>query len=104
MSHPKVQAKTGGMCFMEAAKFVQENPDWTLVHGKPTLQIPPHIVYDHAWVEKDGIARNANGGLTIHTEVFYVLGKINYRECRRYSYGEMTIRLLKNETWGPWEV
>jgi len=103
MSYARVKAKTGGMCFIEAARFVMENPDWTLVHGRPTLQVPPHIVYDHAWVEKDGIARNANSGLTIPAEIFYALGKIQHDLCQRYSHDEMTAMLLKTEIWGPWK-
>jgi hypothetical protein len=109
----------GGDCFEAAAKFVLNNPDYTLVHGevmgRGALQ---DIWFGHAWVEKDGIVREVANGNNIEmtVEVYYLLGTINqpYYQNRkmnppknniiRYSYSELMNMLNEHQTWGPWEL
>lgn len=96
----------GGDCYEAAAKYVLDHPDMTLVHGEPFLQRDPYERFGHAWVEIDGLmAIDVANGKHVELPVlaYYLLGKINADDCKRYSAQEVRRKILETEHWGPWE-
>lgn len=80
-----------GTCYYDCLLLVLANPDWTLVHGYPTLTGGPYKghKYGHAWLEytEDGIiwcVDHATGN-KIPAALYYGVGRIDLRECSRYT-------------------
>lgn len=97
--------KKNGRCFEEAGTFIMfEGQDWTLVHGIPTLQVPPYKRYGHAWVEKDGIVKDLKTNTDIPVPFYYAFGRIDPEECKRYTLSDLRRMVTKHEHWGPWEL
>jgi len=101
------QSSLAGNCYEAACRVLHERPDHILVHGWPTLTVPPFEPFDHAWVETpDGLfvidasnhkLRVVPGGL------YYRKGKIDSVKCYRYMSMEMLHWTLWSGHWGPWE-
>ena len=103
-----------GDCYQPAFMLVVGNPlayedsGLVLVHGRPTLQVPPYCAYGHAWVEdpKTGLCSHetARGWMrNIPRETFYAPGNINEDECFRYTEAEARWWAVQTECFGPWE-
>lgn len=85
-----------GLCYHDCLLILlTEHPDWTLVHGYPTLTGGPKAGcrFGHAWLEYtcehgipwcfDHATRNA-----IPAALYYGVGRIDPSECRRYTAEE----------------
>jgi len=108
-----------GDCFESAVGVMMErhrnDPEaeggYILVHGWPIGQGPIEgIKHAHAWVEfKDACGMRwvwdkSNGrDIDMPAALYYKIGSIDENECRRYTFEEMTVALLDNGTYGPWE-
>lgn len=93
-----------GTCFEDAATFVMiEGQDWTLIHGIPTLTKHPHKRYAHAWVEKNGIVRDLKNA-DLPAVFYYIFGRIDPKECKRYTLDDLRRMVTKYKHWGPWEL
>lgn len=111
-----------GDCFKVAANLVvpilgivkdelTKLNDVTLVHGIVTGQGHLEGVrYTHAWVEgytSEGIPMvvDASNGLNILMPqgLYYLIGRIDKRECVHYTPGEAQDRMLDHCHYGPWD-
>jgi len=86
--------------------------DGFLVHGYPQLQAesgghPKGTKYGHAWVEfvADGIewCKDGGTGRICPKALYYMAGKIDGSECKRYTAQEASRMILKHKHWGVWE-
>jgi len=91
-----------GQCYVEAARWQRDNPDWILCHGT-CLGIGPiaGIWFGHAWCERDGIARDCELGLELPALLFRSVG--NATDVIEYTHIEAVERMLRFEHYGPWE-
>jgi len=116
--------EAGGDCYVQAGNLVTHPFDrawdgWLLVHGRPTLQVPPHRKYGHAWLEHDGplpvqlpsglvvlhvgaMVHDPTVDVTVPRDAYYRLGQIDPAECRRYTREEASRIIVREGTWGPW--
>lgn len=106
MNDPRLEAT--GNCYEEAAEllvdpFNRDYANWTLVHGRPVRQRPPHIRYDHAWLEKDGVAYDPTTDTTLPVDAYYRLGQITTEGMHRYNRREARRKIVEFEHWGPWD-
>jgi hypothetical protein len=105
-----------GDCYESAGKFITgfkgDEPhtvphDAVLVHGRPTLQRPPHIKYGHAWIEltESRLAINTVTGRegVVPLAIYYEAGQIDPDECYRYTPAEARRMMLHYGHYGPWE-
>jgi len=100
------KANKGGNCYQVAYRYSQNHPDLKLVHGLVQGQgALKGVRYNHAWVED---TKNVFD-LTLPKkyqkmpkEDYYALGKI--KDVFRYSQKEILDKILKYETYGPWET
>jgi hypothetical protein len=99
----------GGDCYRCASNYVTgKNKTHTLVHANVTGRGPIEGVrYGHAFTEFEGdygtLVHDPSAGVTLPADLYYRLGQINPDEVRRYSYNEMTEKLVETEIWGPWD-
>lgn len=76
----------------------------TLVHGRPTLTVPPRQKYGHAWLEfGDHWCYDAERDMIIPKALFYSAGQIEEAECERYDWTRFKARMDSHEHWGPWD-
>jgi hypothetical protein len=96
-----------GDCYREAAKYVltRRDEDLVLVHGRPTLQVPPHEKYGHAWVENRETDQVIDPTADFEGPrfLYYTLGNIQLEDLRLYTYQETGEFILFFGHWGPWE-
>jgi len=114
-----------GDCYANAGRHLMDlwlaNKDegFTLVHGRPILQAPPHIEYGHAWLEfrrpipalseltgrkcEMEMVLDVESGNLLPKELFYMAGEIDPDKCIRYTTDEMRRWVLDTGHWGPWE-
>jgi len=104
--------KPTGDCYRAAAIYLidkyflewEMNENLRLVHGRPTLQRPPHCKYGHAWIEIDkSVAYDVEKDRTIPIKLFYEAGQIDPEECFYYTFEEMKQKLNQFKHYGPWE-
>jgi len=97
-----------GDCYEDAASALLDDPrfsGWTLVHGRPTLQIPPYVEYGHAWLEDPSgeTVWDPNAKQELPKVLYYAFGQINPAECFRYDREQTRAKILKFQHWGAWE-
>lgn len=106
-----------GDCFDAAANVMLEAPAsekdrYTLVHGVPEGQGDIEgIRFDHAWVEREEpnlpiktVIDKSNGNdLELPDVLYYKIGKIDKADVKRYTYEEMTEKMVSTRTYGPWD-
>jgi len=111
-----------GNCYEATGEFLMdkafhgEHAGYTLVHGRPTLQVPPFIEYGHAWIEfsvdiegggpfADSLVMcvDVDRGNTLPRPLFYALGNIDPDQCFRYTYPDLARWVTETGHWGPWE-
>lgn len=82
-----------------------------IVHGIAVGRGPIEGVrFGHAWIEcvvndGDDVVVDVSNGIKprfIDRGQYYLLGKINSRECIKYTIAEHLALALKHENWGPW--
>jgi hypothetical protein len=100
-------AETGD-CFIVAADLMLRDARLTVVHGKPTGRggEAKGLVYWHAWCETDdGIVIDRSNGREVEMPVgvYYMIGRINAHECRRYSAEEAVEMMRTYKHYGPWD-
>ena len=91
--------------------LARPDEDLVLVHGRPSLTVPPFDQYDHAWVEYCGeycggemfLALDTETGKVLPVVMYYVFGKVHSEECHRYKIDEVVDRLNETGHWGPWD-
>jgi hypothetical protein len=102
-----------GNCFHASADFLttkclfdkHAQTQFILVHGYPTLTVPPYIEYLHAWIEiGDEKVLDAEHGSWAPKDLFYAVGNIDPERCRRYTYAEMRRKINEHGHWGPWDL
>ncbi len=114
MSDPTTTAfgdcyKAAGTLFMDlavgmATPFPEELGEVVLVHGMPTLTIPPFSKFGHAWLELgDVFCYDAERQMVVPKAIFYGIGKIIAEECYRYDLKTFRDRIAKFGHWGPWD-
>lgn len=106
-----------GSCYEAAALYALEHPELNMivVHGIPIGQ--GEIAgerFGHAWCEypvtyKEGFNFTMTMVIdpTVSTEpilqpLYYLIGRINPEECRRYTIDELRANMLEHEHYGPW--
>ena len=104
---PKGLVATGN-CYEDSATELMDNPafnGWTLVHGRPTLQIPPYVEYGHAWLEDPSgeIVWDPGVKSELPKVLYYAFGRINPRDCYRYDAKQMKKKVVEFGHWGAWE-
>lgn len=116
-----------GNCYEVSAKLIL---DWKLdncdsypllchgmVHGQGPLK---GAIFGHGWVEYKKRLPSTNNGhnptieialdksngkeLEIPAPVYYLIGKINSEEVKKYNKEEIRKNILKHGHWGPWET
>lgn len=94
-----------GTCYKDAADFVlaQDCGEALLVHGRPTLQVPPYEPFGHAWVEVGDKVIDPATGFEGPRVIYYALGNIDPEENIYYTVDETRTFMLSHEHWGPWE-
>lgn len=111
-----------GDCFKVAANLavpvlgmmseeLSELRDVTLVHGIVSGQGDLEgLRYTHAWIEgvtPDGIpmAVDTSNGLrvVIPQGLYYLIGRIQADECKRYTPRQAQDRMLEYAHYGPWD-
>lgn len=92
---------SNGMLMLGPGKYSK----WTLVHGRPTLQIPPYVEFGHAWLESpDGqMVYDAERDFEIPKFLYYAVGNIDENDCFKYSRNEARKKMLEFGHYGPWE-
>ena len=103
-----------GRCFELSAKYVQDNSEWTLVHGVIDNHNGSRLT--HAWCEKDGQAYDPVSKLSLPTSALYGLyGVVDYKYNKfeqrmgipetlkvSYTWEAVIYNLTFYENYGPW--
>lgn len=85
-------------------RFPYELGSVMLVHGMPTLTVPPYVKYGHAWLEiGDTFCYDAERDMIVPKALFYAVGKINPVECHEYNAGTFRAKVNEFGYWGPWD-
>jgi len=106
-----------GDCYAAAGRALMDaalgglDGSLVVVHGRPTLQVPPFVPYGHAWLERAVdlggfelvICEDAETGVQLPRELYYQLGRINPEECFRYDWAALRRWIKETGHWGPWE-
>lgn len=75
-----------------------------LVHGRPTLTVPPFTKFGHAWIEiGHSIVYDTEKGVAVPKVLYYQAGQIDAVECFRYDFTTMRRWINRTHHWGPWE-
>ncbi len=102
-----------GDCFELSANFMidtccfdeEKQKAFRLVHGKPTLTVPPYIQYGHAWIL---LTDTQVLDLTIQRSApkdrYYAKGRIKEEDCFVYTFAEMKALVNKTGHLGPWDL
>ena len=99
-----------GDCYQAGGRLIMEffgDKNHKLVHGMVNGQGSlDGKRYGHCWVEsKDTILDHSNGRkLEVPKQVYYVLGRVNPKECKYYTPEEAAKWMSEDGTWGPWEM
>lgn len=76
----------------------------TLVHGRPTLTVPPYCQFGHAWVVLPGGRTVLDvSGAHVPIRLYYRAGKIDRRLNYNYTLDQMIHKLRTFKHYGPWE-
>jgi hypothetical protein len=91
--------EAAGKWFMDLCLLDESAREWyTLVHGIAILTCPPYIRYTHAWLECEGeLVLDAERKLAIPRYKYYTAGKIDAKECARYTYEEFSRKVVEHE-------
>lgn len=94
-----------GRCFELAAKHLQKDPTWTLVHGYAQLVEGLPLLMAHAWLEKGDTVYDPTRK---EEEAFMPARRYRARyrasaRCR-YRAKDLTKLLLTHKHWGPWDA
>jgi hypothetical protein len=90
-----------GRCYELNAKFVINNPQWTLVHGFINDRaFGTGNTIDHAWCELDDISYDAVLDLTLPTIVHDAL--FNPTDTVKYRGTTAIQKVLTTQHYGPW--
>lgn len=100
---------TGGDCFVANAKHVLDRDRTkTLCHSYVTPVMGPlrNVKHEHAWLEKGDTVYDFsnNRELEVPKDVFYILGQIDKKKVKRYSYNDVIRNIKEHKHWGPWET
>ena len=102
-----------GNCFEAAGEYMvdkccfddEQREHLRLVHGRVTRSLPPHIKYNHAWIEVNGeTVIDPDQELTATVEDYYRAGRVDVESCVRYTYDVMAALVREYNHWGPWEL
>lgn len=91
-----------GRCFELNYKYVQENEDYSLVHGYITdLRKHPPVTIPHAWSKKDSVVYDAVLDEEMDAEVY----KYFFQAEEKYTYSacEALQASMSDKTYGNWE-
>jgi hypothetical protein len=101
-----------GNCYQEAYKLLQDAPPGAeLVHGYPTLTAGENAgkPFGHAWVEYPDEETGQpmcldyqRPGQPFHRALFYLVGQIDPRRCKRYAPRAADYMALRHGHYGPW--
>lgn len=104
-----IPASDVGNCYKAAFDILLKTQGSVLVHGYPRLtdKDSEHFgkKFGHAWieVEQHGIVLCiCNGGLIVPQCLYYQVGKINPKECVRFSLRQALRLANRHEHYGPW--
>lgn len=108
----QVKQANPGECYAEAFRLLDSAPPGAvLVHGYPTLCDGPHKGrrFGHAWVEYPDEQTGQMICLDYQKPtqpffqcLFYLVGRIEPAECKRYSWREALRMADKHGHYGPW--
>jgi hypothetical protein len=109
--HEIPKSATNGDCFQAAGRLVAfDNPkeNIVLVHGLVKGQGPLEgRKFWHAWGEDGNTVIDKSNGRNIKMDkgLYYALGHIHNESGKMYRYTkeQAQVKMLKTETWGPWE-
>ncbi len=79
-----------GHCYKLAYHFVQDHPEWDLVHGIIRWTIAGRTIGGHAWVEREGQVWEPYTEVTVSREIWYQ-GVLLQDEDYRYSSAEAAL-------------
>lgn len=93
-----------GNCYEMAAKFVQDNPSWTLTHATLYSRIGKFAdkVYFHAFAEKEGMLFEPNVAKFFPRDAFYRYYSIT--DARHFSGTDLYKNMLRTGHWGAWDA
>ena len=95
-----IPAGKKGECFRNAARWVRQNDDFDLVHGKITNG--EGRTFDHAWAESHKEVADPTTGVKMDKDRWYDLVKAQPEA--KYSSEHATVNLLRTGNFGPWTV
>lgn len=104
MSDERLQGE--GDCYLVAGHLIMDADDadgYVLCHGTATGQGPiAGVAFDHAWVEKAGMAIDKSNGLDaiLPVESYYAIGDV--RDVVRYTPTEARQMMREHGHFGPW--
>jgi len=99
-----------GDCYQAGGRLIMEfmgDQTAKLVHGMVNGQgVLKGRRYGHCWVEAKGqVLDHSNGRkLELDKTIYYLLGKVNPKECKYYTPKESRDWIMKEQHWGPWEM
>lgn len=99
----------GGNCYESAMKQMMDFyskgiKDIKLVHGVVTGQGELEgVQFGHAWVELNNMVFDMSNGrkVVMLKNKYYAIGQIKI--TRTYDYQQMLEKVIKYETYGPWD-
>ncbi len=93
-----------GNCYQDHFELIADaEKPWRLVHGRPTLTVPPYCQFGHAWLELDDTVFDITNGYSGPRDVYYALGKIDLANNKYYTKGRAINLARKHMHYGPWE-
>lgn len=97
-----IKKENMGNCYMLNYQYVNNNKDWTLIHGYITFPGRTYPIIPHAWCLKDDMVYDAVLGQKMKWEHYKALYRAEID--KQYSFKEMLNLALKYKTYGPWHV
>ena len=93
-----------GNCYEMAAKFVQDNPDWELVHATlyPRLGRFADKVFLHAFAQKDDVVFDGVAGKFLPKAGYYRHYSIT--DARTFTVGQAFKKMVQTRHWGAWDA
>jgi hypothetical protein len=90
-----------GRCYELAGRYVSENPEATLVHGRLVNPFAKGLKeLDHAWVEEGNQIFDPVMDRWWPKDLYKAV--FQAKEYQRYSHTDVLNSSLKHEHWGPW--
>jgi len=98
-----------GDCYQAGGRLIMEyfGHDVKLVHGMVSGQGQLEgNRFGHCWVEvKDKVLDHSNDKeQELPKQLYYIMGRIDPKECHYYTPREASGKMLKHEHWGPWDM